>query len=204
MKKIALLFLALLFADSVSATESKAIDMPKAKAMDEKPKLPLQIGLCHAEAFDKLMVGTRIFIRVLGHDYLSRETSVGPKGTVTIPMAGEVMAEGETTKSLAEKISQKLDEAYVITSGVEVEVIQYPPIYITGLVAKPGLYDYHPRLTVRQAVTLAGGFGPRARTSEVHILRSKIGNALEQQKLAGDEDSQVLPGDTIEVLRRWF
>ena len=184
--------------------EVERIPMPeKSMALKPAPEAP-EIILCNAEAFDRISVGTKLFIRIFGHEDISRESMVGPKGTVTIPMAGEVLAEGETTATLATHIGEKLTASYIVSQGVEVEIVQYPPIYMIGLVAKPGLYDYRPRLNVRQAVAIAGGFNSRARTSEVRILRNKLNNPLEQTEQMADEDAQVLPGDTIEVLRRWF
>ena len=188
-------------AENALPAELEKMPMPEKIPAEAKPALAKPSGLCNAEMFDKLAVGTRVYIRIYGHDDISRETVVGPKGTVNIPMVGEVVAEGETTKKLAANINEKLEAAYMIAQGVDVEIIQYPPIYVTGLVAKPGLYDYRPRMNVRQAVAIAGGFSSRARTSEMRILR---GSGLVQEEHMGDEDTQVLPGDTVEILRRWF
>ena len=185
--------------------DAEAIPMPeKIPSEPVVAETPEKAVLCNAEVFDKLAVGTKIYIRIYGHENISREAMVGPKGTVTIPMAGEVQAEGETTKTLAARIAAQLEAAYIISQGVDVEIVQYPPIYVIGQVAKPGLYDYRPRLTVRQAMALAGGVNSRGRTSQVRILRNAPGNPLMQEEHTGDEDSQVLPGDTVEVLRRWL
>ncbi len=184
--------------------DAEAIPMPEKIPSEAVAATAVKPILCNADAFDKLAVGTKIYIRIFGHEEISRETIVGPKGTVTIPMVGEVLAEGETTKTLAARIAEQLETAYVISQGVDVEIVQYPPIYVIGQVAKPGLYDYRPRLTVRQAMALAGGVNSRGRTSQVRILRNAPGNPLMQEEHIGDEDSQVLPGDTVEVLRSWF
>ena len=44
-----------------------------------------------------------------------------------------------------------------------VDVVRYPPFFVTGSVDRPGEFDYRPGLTVLQAVAMAGG---RARRSE--------------------------------------
>ncbi len=160
--------------------------------------------LCDESVFDILAVGARLRITILNHEDISRESEIGPKGTITIPLIGAVQAEGETTKSLAELIQKRLDAAYMITPGVDVEIVQYQPIYMTGLVAVPGLYNYKSRITVRQAIAMAGGFSPRARSSEVRILRRKPRNPLEQVEVISGLDDPVFPGDTIEALQRWF
>lgn len=166
--------------------------------------LPEQIQVaCSNSVFDVLSVGSRLRITIYGHEDISREVDIGPQGMVVIPMIGEVKAEGETTQSLAQNINSKADSANLISTGVEVEIVKYPPIYVTGLVGASGAYDYKPRINVRQAVALAGGFSPRARTSEVRILRM---NSCTQkvEEITGDLDTEILPSDTIEVLRRWF
>ena len=172
---------------------------PESKTAENVPA-----EICGDAVFDTLGTGARIRISVFGHPDLSRNAEIGPKGSITMPLIGEVHAEGETPASLAATIAKKLNDGFLVEPGVDVEIVQYPPFYMTGLIAAPGLYDYKPRITVRQAVALAGGFSIRARTSSVRILRRKPGNPLEQLDIIGELDSPVLPGDTIEVLRRWF
>lgn len=158
---------------------------------------------CPTNIFERLSVGSRLRIAIYGHDDISREVDIGPQGMVIIPMVGEVEAEGKTTQQLAEDIMTRLDDANLISSGVEVEIVKYPQIYITGLVGASGAYDYKPRINVRQAVALAGGFSPRARTSNVRILRFNPCTKTTEE-IEADLDTEVLPADTIEVLRRWF
>lgn len=158
---------------------------------------------CSINIFERLSVGSRLRITIYGHADISREVEIGPEGKVIIPMIGEVPAEGKTTQMLVQDITDRLDDANLISSGVEVEIVKYPQIYITGLVGASGAYDYKPRINVRQAVALAGGFSPRARTSNVRILRTDLCNKTAQEIMA-DMDTEVLPSDTIEVLRRWF
>lgn len=158
---------------------------------------------CVNNIFERLSVGSRLRITIYGHADISREVEIGPEGKVIIPMIGEVPAEGKTTQMLVQDVTDRLDDANLISSGVEVEIVKYPQIYITGLVGASGAYDYKPRINVRQAVALAGGFSPRARTSNVRILRTDPCNKTAQEIMA-DMDAEVLPSDTIEVLRRWF
>jgi protein involved in polysaccharide export with SLBB domain len=57
-------------------------------------------------------------------------------------------------------------------------------------------------VTVRQAVAIAGGFTQRADTGEFLIYRqSESGGETELRATA---DSLVLPGDTVEIMRRLF
>jgi polysaccharide biosynthesis/export protein len=54
-----------------------------------------------------------------------------------------------------------------------VGVVEYRPIYVNGDVSKPGEQTYRPRMTVRQAVALSGGYDVmRFRTNNNSFLES--------------------------------
>lgn len=148
-------------------------------------------------AFDTLSAGAKVKVNVFGHPELSNEAVIGPRGILTLPLIGDVKAEGQTTASLAKTITEKLDAGFLVKPSVTVELLEYPPIYVTGLVTSPGSVGYRPHLNVRQAVALAGGFAPRARTSSIKVLRG--GSEIE-----ATQETEVRPGDTLEIGRRWF
>lgn len=148
-------------------------------------------------AFDSIAPGTTLRISVFGHPEMTREVALGPAGSITLPLAGEIAADGATPAALAERIAEKLNAGYIVDPQVTVEITAWPPVYVTGLAASPGAYPYAPGLTVRQAVALAGGFGARARTSSIRILRG--GETFE-----GALETPLLPGDTLDIGRRWF
>lgn len=149
------------------------------------------------DAFDRIAPGTKLNVTVFGYPEMTRELTVGATGAITLPLVGGIDAAGATPAALAGQITEKLNAGYIVNPQVTVEITSYPPVYVTGLAASPGAYPYAPGLTVRQAVALAGGFGARARTSSVRILRS--GDELEAEL-----DTPVLPGDTLDIGRRWF
>ncbi len=193
--------MALVILSATAACQAEEIVMPEVLPK-EQPQQASQ-EKCVSNVFERVAIGTRLRITIYGHEDISREVEVGPEGMVIIPMMGEVKAEGQTTKAIAKEIISRLEEANLISPAVEVEIVKYPQIYITGLVGASGVYDYKPRINIRQAVALAGGFNPRARTSSIRILRHKpCENTTEE--IMGNQDSEVLPADTIEVLRRWF
>jgi len=84
---------------------------------------------------------------------------VGPSGTVSVPLIGEVPAEGLTTAQLGRSIGERLKDrlGMIEAPDTAVEIVQYRPFYITGKVEKPGEYPYRPGLTALQAISLAGG-----------------------------------------------
>jgi polysaccharide export outer membrane protein len=90
---------------------------------------------------------------------LNAEFTVGASGFVSLPLVGEIPANGETSSQLAQSIGSKLQERMGLVSipDISVEVSQFRPFYITGYVSRPGEYPYRPGLTVLQALTIGGG-----------------------------------------------
>lgn len=96
---------------------------------------------------------------------LNGEYVVSQSGALSIPLVGEIDAGGRTTRALESAITERLKQqtGLVATPVTTVEVVRYPPLFVTGSVDRPGEFDYRPGLTVLQAVAMAGG---RARKSE--------------------------------------
>lgn len=89
---------------------------------------------------------------------------VGAGGMISLPLAGSFAASGRTLDAIAADIEDALT-AYVgigQSAGAAVSVERYAPIFISGEVKTPGVYDFTPGLTVRQALAMAGGAGTLA------------------------------------------
>jgi polysaccharide biosynthesis/export protein len=74
-------------------------------------------------------------------------------------------------------------------------------IYITGQVGRAGPYRYQAGMTVLQALTLAGGVGPRGSAGRVKIVRIVDG---EKKEFKPEPTDTVEPEDTIVVPERFF
>jgi len=117
----------------------------------EKNKAALDSG------FYPIDVGDRLKISFYGRDDLTAEYRVQPDGQVRIPTLGTFSAAGRTVPELEGAIlkaaEQFLNRQYQIT----VEVIERRPVFVVGLVAKPGSYTFSPDMTVIHAMAVAGG-----------------------------------------------
>lgn len=147
----------------------------------------------------KLGVGDRLRVIVLGEGDLSGEFEIGSKGTINLPLIGEVDAEGLTISELEDNIEARLADGYLRAPNVTMEVTNYRPFYILGEVQGPGSYPYVNGMTVLNAVALAGGFTYRAREGEVLLSRDGSGTDL-----TVPVTTQILPGDIITVRERFF
>ncbi|MCA3033625.1 MAG: SLBB domain-containing protein, partial [Rhodocyclaceae bacterium] len=73
--------------------------------------------------------------------------------------------------------------------------------FVNGQVEKPGGYPYVPGLTVRKAISIAGGFKERASKEKINVIREDDvkGNAT---RIA--LDAPVQPGDILTVEESFF
>jgi len=103
---------------------------------------------------------------------LSRTLPVRPDGYISLPMVGEVRAEGRTPNELADELREAL-KAYVQEPRVTVIVreVNSSRVFITGEVANPGAYPLRGRVSIIQAIALAGGFTDFADRNGIVVLR---------------------------------
>ena len=87
------------------------------------------------------------------------EYIVNPAGRVSLPMIGEITAEGRTSDQLARAITAELYKrtGFMGAQEAAVEIVQYRPFYVLGDVERPGEFNFRPGLSVLQAVGVAGG-----------------------------------------------
>jgi polysaccharide export outer membrane protein len=138
---------------------------------------------------------------------LSAKVPVRPDGKITLPMIGEIHAEGRTTEDLRKEITQRL-RPFVEQPVVSVMVseINAARFYVLGEVAHPGAYPVRGRLTIVQALAMAGGPTEFANDRKVVVIRNHSDGKQERFKvdardvLAGNAPAlPLVPGDTVFV-----
>lgn len=141
---------------------------------------------------------------------LSRTVPVRPDGFISLPMVGELKAEGQTPQELEKQIRERLSP-YVQDPKVTVIVreVNSRRIYVTGEVARPGMYPLRGRVSVVQAIALAGGFSDFANQDGIVVLRNEQSGKQIPVRYSellssgeGDDvmrDFALLPGDTVVV-----
>src|SRR4051794_37956873 len=150
----------------------------------------------------KLGSGDLITIRVLGEDDYKREKiRLSDAGTISFPFLGEIKVLGLTVGELEKLITTGLDKRYLINPTVTVTIEEYRQFYVNGLVFKPGGYPYVPGLTVRKAISLAGGFKERAAPDKIFIIGDSDAT---QRPRRVDLNAAVNPGDIITVEESFF
>lgn len=143
----------------------------------------------------------RVQITVFGHEDLSGEMEIDPMGRITMPLVGDIEAGGLTLDELEQAIVDALQPDYLLNPRVTAQLLSVRPFYILGEVNTPGSYPYTDGMTVVRAVAVAGGFTHRARSKRIVIHRIIDGEEIE---MPADADTEVQPGDVIDVPERFF
>lgn len=130
------------------------------------------------EAFGDFRLGPEDVIEVFvwKEPDLSTTVVVRPDGKISLPLANELDASGKTAAQLQEEITQKLHrflEQPVV--NVMVKQINSLKISVLGEVRKPDVYKIKNRVTVLDAIAMAGGFTDLARPNRVVVLRPSGG-----------------------------
>ena len=149
----------------------------------------------------RLGAGDKVRVTVYGEPNLTGEYYVSTRGTLSVPLIGDVAAAGQTVPQIAEAVRTKLADGYIRDPKVAAEVLTYRPYYILGEVNKPGEYPYTSDLTVMNAVATAGGFTYRAQTKKVLIRHAQSGKEIEAPLTA---TTPVEAGDTVRIKERFF
>lgn len=150
----------------------------------------------------KLGSGDMISVRVLGEDDLKREkVRLSDAGTLSFPVLGEIRVKGMTVGALEEYITKGLKGRYLLNPQVTVAIEEYRNFFVNGMVEKPGGYPFAPGLTVRKAISIAGGFKERASREKINVIRD---DDPKQTPRKVDLNTAILPGDIITIEESFF
>jgi polysaccharide export outer membrane protein len=106
----------------------------------------------------------------------SRLIPVKPDGRITLPVVGDIMAYGKTTRELRADLNAAYRAQRV--SGVDVTanllIVRPLDVYVMGEVGRPGRHRVSYRTTLTQAVAQAGGWDTaRSNAEKVLLIRRR-------------------------------
>jgi len=137
-----------------------------------------------------------------------QDVTVMPDGYVNLQGAGSIYILGLTVPEAVEAVKK----AYVGVLhdpiiNVDLTDFQKPYFVVLGQVGKPGQYDLRYDMTITQAVAVAGGFSPTAKTqllyyhpissTTMEVKRLNIKDVLNGKNV--NEEVHLSPGDMIFV-----
>jgi polysaccharide export outer membrane protein len=153
----------------------------------------------------RIVPGDKLRIEVYKDTQLSQALQVRPDGKITLPLIGDVVAEGRTATELRDALASSLHEYN--SSPVTVIVVEtVPPMfYVMGEVKSPGTLPLKGQISAVQALAMAGGFTDFAKKKDIVIQRKGPGgvttvNFNYSDAVKGKVPMLYLqPGDTIIV-----
>jgi polysaccharide export outer membrane protein len=170
----------------------------------------LYFGTALAASTDyTLNAGDRLSISVWNEDALQKQIVILPDGTISFPLAGQLVAKDKTVLQVENELTSKLSN-YISDPVVTVTVDEVGgnTIHILGKVMTPGSFSMSQPLDAMQALSLAGGLdtfakendiivlrreGNKQRTIPVYYARIKQGQALESNIMLQSGDIMIIP-----------
>lgn len=149
-----------------------------------------------------LNAGDTITIHVYDEEDLSfQELLIGPNGRISYPFLGELKVAGKSAAQLQQMLVDGLRPDYLLDPRISVSIVRYRPFFVNGEVKNPGGLDFQPGLTLRKAISLAGGFTERANKTQVLVIAD---NDPDREERTVGLDYSVRPGDIITVQDTFF
>src|SRR5882672_8951210 len=147
---------------------------------------------------DAYVIGANdvLAINVWKEPDITRSVPVRSDGKISLPLAGELQAGGQTPRQLEQEITKRL-KSYISDPEVTVIVTESKSqkINILGMVARPGTYLLSGSTTVLDAIAMTGGFKDFAKQKSIYILRP---NPDGTQKRFAFNYKEVIKGKNLE------
>ena len=138
---------------------------------------------------------------------------VQPDGYITMQAVGSLYIQGMTVPEIVETL-KKAYAKILHDPIIDVDLVDFqkPYFMVSGQVGKPGQYDLRHDTTVSQAIAVAGGFLPTAKT-QVFVYHRVSSGWMEVKKLSlkdllngknANEDIEMQPGDMVFVPEKFI
>lgn len=139
--------------------------------------------------------------------YSRNNITVPPDGKISYPLIGHIKVVGRTTEDLEKELTERLAE-YIIEPKVSVQLVQArsQKIIVDGDVGKPGVYEMTRRMTVQEALAMAGPVLRTGSKTGVRLMRAQANGErqiypinLKELERGKGEDIYLVPGDILFV-----
>jgi len=131
---------------------------------------------------------------------------VNPNGSIVLPLAGEIMAEGRTPAELGQQIAASLRN-YIREPAVAVNVTEFnsQSVTVEGAVRMPGMYPATDQMSLMDTIALGQGLTDYSREEEILVFRRRGDQRYVARFDLGPiqagqmADPAILPGDIVVV-----
>ncbi len=156
---------------------------------------------------DIIRPGDQVQVMVWGHPEFNTTTTVKSYGTITVPLVGDVIAQGITENQLAKELKQRLSD--YIKGDIRVNISHVSMnnlVSVMGAVNKQGNYSALGQMSLVEIISDAGGATVNADLRHVKIFRQGSRQDVEEINLQRHFENgnltdlpEVKPGDTVFV-----
>ena len=117
--------------------------------------------------------GDEFEVRVYEEVGLSGNYMVSPAGQIDYPLVGTVTVEGLVASQVASLLRERLSRGFLRSPYVVVQVksLSSKKVFVLGEVKTPGRFQFIERMSIVEAVTLAGGFSQLAERNYTIVTR---------------------------------
>ncbi|MFH1313600.1 MAG: polysaccharide biosynthesis/export family protein [Candidatus Eisenbacteria bacterium] len=131
----------------------------------------IEVGVLEREPYT-IVAGDVLTLRFFYYPQHNVEVMVRPDGIVTIPLVGEVMAEGMKPLEIEAIVRARYAEI-LAEPEVTVLVSEFADqtVFVLGEVSKPGAYPLKGSMTLVDAIARAGGFTVNGKAGSVILMR---------------------------------
>jgi polysaccharide biosynthesis/export protein len=153
-----------------------------------------------AQTGDKLGVGDAVRVTVFQQPDLATEARITDKGTITMPLVGEVKVGGLSQQDAGKAIAAKLKDGKFLKNpqvSVAMTTLRSRQVSVLGLVARPGRYALDDSSTHLTDVIAAAGGIAAGGDDKVTVMRN--GQAQKVDLMA--KGFTLQNGDTVSVER---
>lgn len=187
--------------------EASKVDAPKAGAPKDEPAPPARKAGTPSAASKSYIIGPNdvINVKVWNQAQISGIVDVHLDGTISVPLVGEIKADGLTQMQLKDVITRRLEE--VLTAPeVDVSVLKINSKHfrVYGGVQRPGEFPLAERVTVMDALSMTG-FKDFAKPNKIEIRRGtekfmfNYKDFIKGKNMDKNTNLELQDGDTIIV-----
>ncbi len=116
--------------------------------------------------------GDVLLVSVWKDETLTRQLTVLPDGTISFPLIGQLNVNGLSLNQMSDLVKARLSR-YVPDATLSIQVIQANSqvVYVIGKVTRPGRFELAGDMNILQALAVAGGPNPFAKSNQVKLFR---------------------------------
>jgi protein involved in polysaccharide export with SLBB domain len=128
----------------------------------------------------KMSNAERVNIRIPGYPVLSGEYRINGDGTLSLPGIGRLEIGEMTIAEFEKQLALEISGISNRDISVAIEVVDYRPVFVSGVVARSGSFPWKPGITVLHAETLAGGLFRGSATGDDGVVTSSTDRERER------------------------